>query len=129
MHQLQLGADPAKGQLGRWKFSLDEALTGTRLEQQLGVKLQRYGGSGEGDWRTLSGKVLDAASPPPSHYFNDRSFIQWQESIRSHLNKQGVDTIVVDPVQRGLNPIQTKQVVDFINTLPKNQRDRIIILK
>ena len=129
LHQLQLGADPAKGQLGRWKFSLDEVLTGTRLEQQLGVKLQRYGGRGEGDWRTLSGKVLDAASPPPSHYFNDRSFIQWQESIRSHLNKQGVDTIVVDPVQRGLNPIQTKQVVDFINTLLKNQRDRIIILK
>lgn len=93
------------------------------------MKLQRYGGSGEGDWRTLSGKVLDAASPPPSHYFNDRSFIQWQESIRNHLNKQGVNTIVVDPVQRGLNPIQTKQVVDFINTLPKNQRDRIIILK
>ena len=46
LHQLRLGADPAKGQLGRWKFSLDEAFTGIRLEQHLGMKLQRYGGRG-----------------------------------------------------------------------------------
>ena len=75
------------------------------------------------------GKRLIQAQSTLGPYFNDIIFIQWQESIRSHLNKQGIDTIVVDPVQRGLNPIQTKQVVDSINTLPKNQRDRIIILK
>ncbi|WP_353400591.1 hypothetical protein, partial [Hydrogenophaga sp. 5NK40-0174] len=124
LHRVELGKDPAKG----GKFVVDEAITGARIEQQMGLKLKRDP-SGDGDWISSRGEVLDGASPPPGKYFSDKSFAQWQSSIRSHLNKQGVDVIVVDPVQRGLSASQIEAVKSYIGGLSEAEQSRILILE
>jgi hypothetical protein len=124
LHQVELGTDPAKG----GKYILDEAVTGARLEAELGSRLSRET-TGAGDWVARSGKVYDAASPPPTEHFNEKSFGRWQESIQSHLNKQGIDVIVVDIYQRGLNSAQAEMVIAYLASLPNAQRARILILR
>jgi len=126
MHRLSLGVDPAKGKTVATSYNRIEMETGTRLEQFLGKRIERdsHGGA---DW--LRGKIgYDASSPPPTKFFNDKTFKQWTNSVQSHFNKQGVDFVVVDPVVRNLNIQQTIRVENYINNLPKSQFDRIILL-
>ena len=77
-----------------------------------------------------SGKVYDAASPTPTAYFDKPgSFENWKSSIQTHFRKSGVDVIVVDIAQRGLNPVQAAKVKNHIASLPASQRSKILILE
>ncbi|CAN7585652.1 hemagglutinin repeat-containing protein [Polaromonas sp. LjRoot131] len=121
LHQIELGIDPAKG-----KYIVDEAITGIRLEGVLGARLERDL-SGNGDWRAKSGVLYDAASPPPTAFFNDASFSSWKSSMQRHFLKEGV--VVVDVVQRGLTQQQVALVLDYVKALPSSQQSRVLVLR
>jgi filamentous hemagglutinin len=123
LHQIELGIDPAKG-----KYIVDEAKTGIRLEGTVGSRLERDL-TGNGDWIAANGRTYDAASPPPTRFFNDATFIEWQGSMQSHFLKQGLDVIVVDLVTRGLTPQQATKVLTYVQSLPPAQQARVLILK
>ncbi|MFT3777782.1 MAG: hypothetical protein QM772_05795 [Ottowia sp.] len=124
LHQIELGRDP--GHNGQ--FRLDEAITGARIEREFGVRLRRDP-SGDNDWFMPNGTSLDAASPPPERFFNEVAFNEWKGSMQRHINKDGLNIIVVDPVQRGLNEAQIRMVNSYLDSLPPHQRSRIIVLK
>jgi filamentous hemagglutinin len=123
LHQIELGIDPAKG-----KYIVDEAKTGIRLEGTVGSRLERDL-TGNGDWIAANGRTYDAASPPPTRFFNDVTFAQWQGSMQSHFLKQGLDVIVVDVVTRGLTPQQVNKVLAYVQSLSPAQQARVLILK
>ena len=117
LHQRELGLDPATK-----TFRAIEAQVGTRLESQIGRRLSRDL-SGAADWVDDLGRTFDAVGPIPSKHFNLQSVTK---SISSHLNKQGLDKVVVD--LRGLSSSQAAQVSRYISNLPSSQSSRIIVL-
>jgi RHS repeat-associated protein len=117
LHQRELGLDPATK-----SFRAIEAQVATRLESQLGRRLSRDL-SGAADWVDDLGRTFDAVGPIPSQHFNLQSVTN---SIGSHLNKQGLNKVVVD--LSGLSSSQASQVSRYISNLPSSQANKIMIL-
>jgi RHS repeat-associated protein len=117
LHQRELGLDPATK-----SFRAIEAQVATRLESQLGRRLSRDL-SGAADWVDDIGRTYDAVGPIPSQHFNLQSVTN---SIGGHLNKQGLNKVVVD--LSGLSSSQASQVSRYISNLPSSQANKIMIL-
>jgi len=90
------------------------------LEQRVGP-LERDP-TGAGEWVDKGGRVYDAVGPIPDVHFNLQ---QVTRSISRHLQKQGVDTIVVDVT--GLSASHAAGVRSFVNGLDAASRARIIV--
>jgi hypothetical protein len=117
VREARLGVDPRTGQLREGEIAVAQ-----RLEEQFG-ELTREA-SGDYDWVDAHGTTYDAVGPAPGQHFNAQQFNQ---AIADHLNKQGLDRVVVDIAN--LNDDQQKLVIDFINHLDGAQRARIILLE
>ncbi|MFE9914084.1 WXG100 family type VII secretion target [Micromonospora sp. NPDC005553] len=99
-----LGMDPATG-----RFRPGEAETAVRLEQELGVKLQRAQADSSADWVDEAGRTYDAVGNFPAQFF-DRQWPQLQYQIERHLDK--ADLVPVDVAQ--FNPEQVARIEQFI---------------
>ena len=102
LHQRSLGMDSATG-----LYRPSEAATATRLEQQLGRRLERDQ-TGHADWVDSAGRTYDAVGPVPQQYFDLNSF---SKSITGHLLKQGLDRVVVDTT--GMTNSQISQIKNY----------------
>lgn len=103
-----LGVDPAIG--GRYRKSEEE--TALRVEQKLGITLQRHPEDQGPDWTGSDGKTYDAVGNFPARYF-DRQWASLQTAIRDHLGK--ADLVPVDVAQ--FTPAQIAQVRAFVEPL------------
>jgi len=110
-----LGTDPKNRQ-----FRQAEADAARRLEE--GVGPLKRDPTGAGDWIDEAGRVYDAVGPIPDAYFDLQ---QVARSIRGHLLKHGVDTIVVDVT--GLTASKAARIRSFISGLDAGSRSRIIV--
>ncbi|MFI6271445.1 WXG100-like domain-containing protein [Micromonospora zamorensis] len=99
-----LGMDPATG-----RFRPGEAETAVRLEQELGVRLQRASADSSADWVDEGGRTYDAVGNFPAQFF-DRQWPQLQYQIERHLDK--ADLVPVDVAQ--FNPEQVARIEQFI---------------
>ncbi|MEU8110847.1 WXG100 family type VII secretion target [Micromonospora sp. NPDC048947] len=99
-----LGMDPATG-----KFRPGEAETAVRLEQEVGVRLQRAPADSSADWVDGAGRTYDAVGNFPAQFF-DRQWPQLQYQIERHLDK--ADLVPVDVAQ--FNPEQVARIEQFI---------------
>jgi len=124
LHKIELGKDPAKN-----KYVADEAITGSLLESQLGVKLSRSLDEGA-DWvNPANGTKYDGCSPPPSSYFDEKTFNLWKESLNKHLYmEQASDVVVVDLKTRGITSEQAKMIKEHISSI-KDTLKKIIIIE
>jgi hypothetical protein len=113
----RLGVDPRTGQLREGEIAVAQ-----RLEEQVG-QLTREA-SGDYEWVDARGTTYDAVGPAPGEHFNAQQFNQ---AIAGHLNKQGLDRVVVDIAN--LSDEQQNAVIDFVNHLDRAQRARIILLE
>lgn len=118
-----LGVDPARGKTVARSLKLGEAETGARLEAALGRRFIRDF-SGDGDWIS-GGKVYDAASPPMTEHFK---VDEWFNSVENHFLKTNLDVIVVDTAGRNLSFKQLQEIGQSINSLPAEQRSRVLVL-
>ncbi|MET7951176.1 WXG100 family type VII secretion target [Micromonospora sp. NPDC005324] len=99
-----LGMDPATG-----RFRPGEAETAVRLEQELGVRLQRAPADSSADWVDEAGRTYDAVGNFPAQFF-DRQWPQLQYQIERHLDK--ADLVPVDVAQ--FNPEQVARIEQFL---------------
>ncbi|MGW3615572.1 WXG100-like domain-containing protein [Micromonospora arida] len=99
-----LGMDPATG-----RFRPGEAETAVRLEQELGVRLQRAQADSSADWVDEAGRTYDAVGNFPGQFF-DRQWPQLQYQIERHLDK--ADLVPVDVAQ--FTPEQVARIEQFI---------------
>lgn len=104
------------------KFSAAEAESGFQLEAQLGRRLSREN-TGAADFVDKAGKTYDLVGPVPQQRFDLQSFTS---SIGAHLNKQGVNHIVIDI--RNLTAAQRAGVQKYVSGLSKEQAQKIIYL-
>ncbi|MGC4796222.1 WXG100 family type VII secretion target [Micromonospora saelicesensis] len=99
-----LGMDPATG-----RFRPGEAETAVRLEQELGVRLQRAPADSSADWVDDAGRTYDAVGNFPAQFF-DRQWPQLQYQIERHLEK--ADLVPVDVAK--FTPQQVTRIEQFI---------------
>jgi hypothetical protein len=99
-----LGMDPATG-----RHRPAETETAARIEEHLGVTLQRAPAGSSADWIDASGRTYDAVGNFPGDFF-DRQWPQLQYQIQRHLDK--ADLVPVD-VSR-FSPEQAARVARFI---------------
>ncbi|MEU7750481.1 WXG100 family type VII secretion target [Micromonospora sp. NPDC049171] len=111
-----LGMDPATG-----RFRPGEAETAARLEQEVGVRLQRAPADSSADWVDDAGRTYDAVGNFPAQFF-DRQWPQLQYQIERHLDK--ADLVPVDVVQ--FNPEQVARIEQFITD--RNLGPRVFIV-
>ncbi len=112
----ELGMDPATG-----RFRPGEAETAVRLEQELGVRLQRAPAGSSADWVDETRRTYDAVGNFPAQFF-DRQWPQLQYQIERHLDK--ADLVPVDVAQ--FNPEQIARIEQFITD--RNLGPRIFIV-
>jgi hypothetical protein len=99
-----LGMDPATG-----KFRPAEAETALRIEQELGVTLQRAPVGSSADWVDQGGRTYDAVGNFPNQYF-DKQWPQLQYQIERHLGK--AELVPVDVSK--FTPEQVARIQQFI---------------
>jgi hypothetical protein len=102
----QLGIDPA---IGGPRVSEQE--TAVRVENDLGIKLERYPGP-EADWVDANGLTYDAVGNFDGKYF-DQEWSHLQQRMLDHLAK--ADYVPVDVSK--FTPAQVAQVQQFIESL------------
>ncbi len=127
-HFKDLGTDPATG-----GFRQDEADTGVRLEKDLGKPLKRYtppGNPGDkGDFVDATGKRYDKIRTAPTAQFGQQ-WDNFKTQLDDHFKKTDVVVIdMKDPNIAGLTPPQEQQLEDYLDALPKAQKDALKILR
>jgi hypothetical protein len=99
--------DPATGQ-----FRPSEAETGTRIENERGIGLERSPQPKGPDWIGSDGKTYNAVGNFPGKFF-DQQWENLQGRIKDHLNK--ADYVPVDVSQ--FSPEQIANVKELIGPL------------
>jgi hypothetical protein len=122
-----LGTDPAIGS----KYRGNEAETALRVEQKLGVELERFKPPAttppagppttappgapakpvKGDWVDKNGVKYDGCSPPDTQFF-DQQMAKYETSLRDHVSK--VDKTVIDITGLNLTTTQISQLEAII---------------
>ena len=113
----ELGTDPVTNQ-----YRVGEADTGARLQSIVGPLTREP--SGSYDWFDQDDVMYDAVGPAPAEFFDAESFTS---SIESHLNKQGLDKVVINISNLGAD--QQLEVEAYLNQLAPADRLRVIVLK
>jgi hypothetical protein len=119
-----LGEDPAQG----GKHRPNEEATAVRVEQQEGVKLERFHPEDgqKGDWiDPATGKVYDGCSPAKTEFF-DKGFKQYPAAMEDHLSHPSVQKVVVDVTDLNLSPAQQSQLTNYLDGLPASDQAKII---
>jgi hypothetical protein len=114
----EFSRDPDKG----GKLNLSEAQTGMRLQKSLGVELKRS--SAGADYVDTKGRVYDAMGNFQERFFNHTSF---ENSLKDHYLKQGVDKVVVDVT--GWSPSGIAKVESMIARQAPANQSRTLLLK
>jgi RHS repeat-associated protein len=101
-----------------------EISTGVRLAGQTGKALAESAHQGE-EFVDAAGKTYDAMGGGKAfeHFGDGKSFFQ---SIVHHVNKS-VDKVAID--LKGASKDQTKAIKDFVKTLNKDQKNKVIYVK
>jgi hypothetical protein len=110
-----LGWDPASEE-----YRLAEEQCATRLEQ-LTEPLERDP-TGRADWIDAAGNTYNGVGPVPREHFDAASF---NGAIARHLRHDGLDFVVVD--LSGLTGAQRREVMNFINLLPRHDFARVLV--
>jgi hypothetical protein len=107
----QLGVDPAIG-----GYRASESETAVRVEQELGVQLQRAPQGASYDWVGTDGFTYDAVGNFPGRFF-DQQWENLKSQIVRHINDKA-ERVPVDVSQ--FTPEQIQRVRDFIAPLGPN---------
>jgi RHS repeat-associated protein len=112
----RIGTDQKTGQ-----FRIHEAVAGTHLQEMLGRKIERSVHEGDDFIDPKTGTSYDVMGPFPSDHFNANKI---RRSIDKHVRKAGNGSrVFIDGT--GLTGDQRRIIRDHLDSLPKQQRDKI----
>ncbi|XLS30595.1 SpvB/TcaC N-terminal domain-containing protein [Flavobacteriaceae bacterium M23B6Z8] len=128
LHKRELGLDQHRGRPEEpsTQWQPREAETAANLEARTGRRLRRARRDEVGDWvdaSPTSGRTYDAVGPVPAEHFDRVSFTN---QITGHLQKQGLDRVVVD--LSGLADNSVRDVRAFVESLDQASQARIIMI-